>query len=91
MSTRRKPPEPKDTPLPPPAPEPQNPERGAGQVQLPAELVQAMVADPDPYLMLGREYARRIQLEGVVEAMTTYLKRLVIEAAEEEERKRHAP
>jgi hypothetical protein len=27
----------------------------------------------------------------VVEAMTTYLKRLVIEAAEEEERKRHAP
>lgn len=63
-------------PTPPPA-VPFPPIEVPAAVSLPPELLAALTAEANPYELLGREYARRAQLEGVVNAMTAYLKTLV--------------
>jgi hypothetical protein len=59
MTTKDKSPDP--APVPPPG------------LELPLELVQALVSQPDPYAQLGREYLRRMQLENIVAEMQKFL------------------
>lgn len=68
-----------------PAPPPQDIPPGAVPVDsLPAEVVDALRSEPDPYALFGRAQARVAQLERVIGTMLTYLQELKAKADAEE-------